>query len=218
MNYQLCWEDFVVRAACIVATAVATAVVAAVGIGVIVTATTARNRVAVGASGTADCRPHDLGLTYEGGGPGAGNDFGTIVIRDVQMLRCQLVGPIVVVGTTRGGRAVTTSVSYTVPAGLVLSAAAPPVPAGGAPPVGEDVAQLVVSAEYRDGPFPPSYLCKGHYVIPARWSLTLPGGVVNVVNASRGDMYRGFGSLVTCEGRLNLASGVDALSRIQGTT
>lgn len=149
------------------------------------------------------CSTGELALNYYGGGAGAGNDFGTILIRDVGSKPCLLRGPIGVVGTDAAGRDVTHRISYPVSPGLVLSSRAPRVPVGVEPPVDEVVGELILSAEYRDGPYPPSYLCVGHYVIPTFWRLSFSSGAVTVRNASRDPGYPAFSSLRTCKGELN---------------
>ncbi len=144
------------------------------------------------------CRAGELALDYYGGGPGTGNDFGTILVRDVGPRPCLLPGPIGVVGTDADGHDVTHRLSYPVAPGLVLSSRAPRVPIGEEPPLGEVVGELGLSAEYRDGPYPPSYLCVGHYVIPRFWRLSFLFGTVTVRNASRDPGYPAFSSLLTC--------------------
>jgi hypothetical protein len=149
------------------------------------------------------CTIGELALNYYGGGVGMGNDFGTILIRDVGLRPCLLQGPIGVVGTDAAGKDVTHRLSYPVAARLVLSSRAPRVPIGKEPRVGEVVGELILSAEYRDGPYPPSYLCVGHYVIPSFWHLSFPSGTVTVRNASRDPAYPAYSSLFTCKGELN---------------
>jgi len=149
------------------------------------------------------CSSGELTLNYYGGGLGMGNDFGTIFIRDVGPKPCLLQGPIGIVGTDAGGKDVTHHLSYPVAPGLVLSSRAQRVPVGEEPPVGEVVGELGLSADYRDGPYPPSYLCGDHEVIPRFWRLSFPSGTVTLRNASTGNGYPLVPSLITCNGDLN---------------
>lgn len=149
------------------------------------------------------CSIGELALNYYGGGVGMGNDFGMILIRDVGPKPCLLQGPIGIVGTDATGKDITHRLRYPVAAGLVLSSRAQRVPVGEEPPLGEVIGELGLSAEYRDGPYPPSYLCVGHDVTPRFWRLSFPFGTVTVRNASRDPGYPAYSSLLTCNGELN---------------
>lgn len=157
----------------------------------------------------AACRLSQLGLRYLGGGAGAGNDFGTIVIRDIAARPCRLTGPVVLHGVDANGNADTQSVSYTVDRGLVLSPNAPP-DAGYQPPPGVVVAVLQVAASYRDDPTSPNGLCIQHTVVPASWVLRFPAGLRAVPNTSSDTGYPGFASLRTCRGQLDLPTPITA--------
>jgi hypothetical protein len=148
------------------------------------------------------CTTGELALNYYGGSVGLGNDFGTIFIRDVGPKPCLLQGPIGIVGTDAAGKDVTRRFSSPVTPGLVLSSATPKVRAGYQPPLGEVVAELGLSADYRDGPYPPSYTCGEHEVIPSFWRLGFPSGTVTLRNASTSGVRGLIPSLITCNGDL----------------
>jgi hypothetical protein len=156
------------------------------------------------------CSNGELALNYYGGGVGMGNDFGAILIRDFGPKPCLLQGPIGIVGTDADGKDVTHRLSYPVAPGLVLSPRAQRVPVGEEPPVGEVVGELGLSADYRDGPYPPSDLCGDHEVIPRLWRLSFPSGTVTLRNASRDPDYPAYSSLITCNGELDTAATVTA--------
>jgi len=113
------------------------------------------------------CHTSQLALDYRGDGAGAGSDSATIVIRDTSSTSCLLQGPIEVKGVNAADRPVTDSLGYRVARALVLSPEAARLPATGAPAAGEVIGELQLSAEHRDGPYPPSYLCAEHHVVPA---------------------------------------------------
>jgi hypothetical protein len=160
------------------------------------------------------CTAGQLALSYLGGGAGAGNDFGSVVVRDDSPRPCTLTGPLRLVGTGKAGRPVTQPVTFPVAGVAVLSPATGPVSqriiVGGSPQSavhGAFVASLALGAEYRDGP--PSVdhgYCEPLWVIPAAWRVTLPHGqALTVANADRFNPV-GFGGssggLVTCRGEL----------------
>jgi hypothetical protein len=183
-------------------------VAAAVSIGIATMVSTGSDRIERIASGDIQpCRASVLALAYYGNGVGTGFDFGTILIRDTGESPCLLPGPIGVVGTSVSGKPDTVELSYPVPAALKLSAGEPRIPVGGRPSPGEVVAEMILSAEYRDGPFPPTGMCTKHYVIPAVWHLTFLDGSATVRNASRDPGYPSYSSLITCQGRLNAPTG-----------
>jgi hypothetical protein len=160
------------------------------------------------------CRAGQLALSYLRGGAGAGNDFGSVVVRDHSPRPCALTGPLHLVGTGTAGRPVTQPVTFAVAGVAVLSPATGPVSQritlGGSPQSaarGAFVASLLLEAEYRDGPASVDRgYCAPLWVIPAAWRVTLPDGqVLTVANADRFNPV-GFdgtsGGLVTCRGEL----------------
>jgi hypothetical protein len=50
------------------------------------------------------CAAGQLALTYVGGEPATGNDFGTLLVTDRSTLACALRGPLRVTGVNRAGR------------------------------------------------------------------------------------------------------------------
>jgi hypothetical protein len=149
------------------------------------------------------CGIGQLALDYEGGGAGAGNDFGGVRIRDIGDEPCELVGPIRIVGVNRAGKPVTTRLTYTVKPNLTLSPRAAVVPPGQTPLLPEITALLGLSAEYRDLGTAADGLCANNQIVPASWQLSFPDGTRTVANSSNDAGYPGFSSLLTCEGELN---------------
>lgn len=159
------------------------------------------------------CSVRQLALTYLGGESGAGNDFGTILVRDVSDRACTLAGPLRLTGLDAAGRSVTRSVRYPVSGVAVLSPDAGPVSRperslGGLSGVlpGELTGILPLAAEYRDAPTQDGR-CNPFWVIPAAWRIILAGGgTLTVPNADRHDPARlvPSGGLVTCRGQLDL--------------
>lgn len=160
------------------------------------------------------CTAAQLALSYLGGGAGAGNDFGSVVVRDDWPRPCTLTGPLHLAGTGKAGRLVTQAVTFPVAGVAVLSLATGPVSqritVAGSPQSaahGAFVAGLVLGAEYRDGPASVDHgYCAPLWVIPAAWRVTLPDGhALTVANADRFNPL-GFGGssggLVTCRGEL----------------
>jgi len=160
------------------------------------------------------CTAGQLALSYLGGGAGAGNDFGSVVVRDDSPRPCTLTGPLRLAGTGKAGRPVTQQVTFPVAGVAVLSPATVPVSqritVGGSPQPaahGAFVGGLVLEAEYRDGPAKVDHgYCEPLWVIPAAWRVTLPDGqALAVANADRYNPA-GFGGpsggLVTCRGEL----------------
>ncbi len=145
--------------------------------------------VLIAAHSAPACRPAQLALSYLGGGAGAGNDFGTVLIRDTSARRCTLVGPVLATGLSRSGRAVTRTVRMNVRGTAVLSPVAGPVRwlaagtmAGTRP--GELTGLVTLAAEYRDGPANvDNGDCEPLWVIPATWRIALPDGTRTVANA-----------------------------------
>jgi hypothetical protein len=62
-------------------------------------------------------RTPQLTLSYRGGEPGAGNDFGSIIFRDTGTAPCFLAGTVTATGLSAAGGPVTTTVTSTFPAG-----------------------------------------------------------------------------------------------------
>jgi hypothetical protein len=160
------------------------------------------------------CTAGQLALSYLGGGAGAGNDFGSVVVRDDSPRPCTLSGPLRLVGTGKAGRPVTQRVTFPVAGVAELSPATGPVSqritVGGSPRSaarGAFVGALALQAEYRDGPASVDHgYCEPLWVIPAAWRVTLPDGyALTVANADRTNPP-GFGGssggLVTCRGEL----------------
>jgi hypothetical protein len=157
-----------------------------------------------------DCTDRELAITFSGGGAGAGNDFGALYLRNVSADPCTLVGPIHVVGTDKGGTHVTSVLTVTVPAGLMLTPRSSADPSRGQPPLGEVAAQIQMAAEYRDDPSSPNGLCDVHWVIPAAWLVSLSSGSTSVPNASPNSAPDPFTNLVTCRGNVG-AIGISAM-------
>ncbi len=154
------------------------------------------------------CTPNELRLEYEGGGLGVGNDFGTIVLRDVGSTACAVTGPIGVAGLDERGRVDTTEIHDAVQAPLVLTPDAQS-PAAGPVPIAEVVAELVLVAHYRDDPVTGG-LCV-HIVVPASWRLDLPTGAMTVANASKPANHPAqVPRLMTCRGVLGVFGPVTA--------
>lgn len=162
---------------------------------------------------TPACQPGHLRLDYRAGGPGAGNDFGTIIVRDVAGTPCRLAGQLRVTGVGPAGRPVTNTVTGSITGPGVLSPdAARSIDGAGSPPA-DLVYAWTLSAEYRDDPVAPNGLCTAYWVIPATWRVRLPGGsYLTVPNADRGSPGRALtpsGGLVTCRGRLGSTGPVE---------
>jgi hypothetical protein len=153
-----------------------------------------------------ECQPHALALSYYGGGPGAGNDVGTVVIANTSGSACTIAGPVRLVGLSAAGRPDTNDISAAVAPNMVLTAHGTFPAVGYGFPAGLTDAALTLIAEYRDDP-PGGGLCTAHEVIPASWRLTFPDGIRRTVT-NRGDhpAYPHFGSLITCRGRLGTST------------
>jgi hypothetical protein len=158
------------------------------------------------------CSLRDLAFDYYGGGAGAGNDFGTIRIRDVAARPCLLRDPVVVSGIDRTSRIVTQTVSYPVAAGLILTPFAHRVPPGKIAPPGSVIADLLMAASYRDDPASQDGICHARLVVPASWRLTLLHGVRTVANASYDpqDPHNRYASLLTCYGQIDTPDAIHA--------
>ncbi len=154
------------------------------------------------------CRAGQLALSYTGGGAGAGNDFGSIVVRDSSAHPCTLTGPLLVTGTGPGGRADTMTERFRLTGVTVLSPRAGPAAAAPGNQTGGLVGMLGLAAEYRDGPTADG-LCSPGWVVPAGWRVTFPDGQArNVANADPRDFGKlvSSGGLVTCRGQLDMPS------------
>jgi len=160
--------------------------------------------VAVGAA--ADCRASQLRLSYRGGGPAAGNDFGQIMFRDVAAAPCRLAGRLQLTGVGAAGQPVTTTVTAAIAGAGVLGPNTAPVRDLAPPPPGSMIYAWSLMAEYRDDPTSPNGLCADH-VMPVDWRVQLPSGtIVTVPNADTGSPFRllgASGGLITCRGRLS---------------
>jgi len=159
-----------------------------------------------------DCATRQLALSFIGGGAGAGNDFGTLVVRDTAARPCTLSGPLLVTGLGVSGRADTTTTRLPVSGVTVLSPDAGPITShvsgastiSGAWP-GELAGLVSLVAEYRDSAATSNGLCAPLWVIPTTWRVTFPdGGALLVSNADPGDPVKltPSGGFVTCRGQL----------------
>lgn len=146
------------------------------------------------------CRLNQLGIEYLPGGAGAGNDFGTIQLRDTSAIWCGL-GSARVTGWDANGQPVTVSSTAAGPP-QILSPHAPATVPGQAPAADELVADLQLAAAYRDDVSAPDGLCTSHWVVPKTWRVALTAGTLYVANAEGRVGGRPFGSdgLVTCRG------------------
>jgi hypothetical protein len=157
------------------------------------------------------CTAAQLALTYFGGEPGAGNDFGMIGIRDISGQPCTLTGPLGVTGLNARGRAVTGTIRPDVAGTAVLSPHESQIIRGrggrlaGVRP-GEFLGEVPLSAEYRDGPSSvDNGYCERLWVVPATWRVVLPDGkALTVANADRSNPSKlvRSGGFVTCRGRM----------------
>jgi hypothetical protein len=156
--------------------------------------------------GAPACRAAQLALSYTGGGASAGNDFGSVIVRDSSARPCTLTGPLLVTGTGPGGRADTSTVRFRLSGVTVLSpGAGSAAAAGSGNQAGGLVGVLGLAAEYRDGPTADG-LCSPEWVVPAGWRVGYPDGQARIVaNADPRDASRlvRSGGLVTCRGQLD---------------
>lgn len=159
------------------------------------------------------CSSNQLALSFLGGGAGAGNDFATILVRDVSVRACTLAGPFRITGIGSDASAVTTTVSEPLTGVTVLTPNAgplrwrPPGTLSGTRP-GEFVGVISLMSEYRDGPSNvDNGLCAPLWVVPSAWRVTLPGGqALTVANSDPANPVRlvSSGGFVTCRGRLGI--------------
>jgi hypothetical protein len=152
------------------------------------------------------CTTGQLALAFRGTGFGAGNDMGSIVLRDTGATPCTLAGTVTATGLDAAGRAVTGTVRSTFAAPGVLSPHAAPIPYNSSPAPGELAYAWPLSAEYRDGPANVNGgMCQPLWVVPATWRVTAGGATFDVPNADprNPERYAPGGGLITCQGRLN---------------
>jgi hypothetical protein len=147
------------------------------------------------------CRTAQLAIDYYGGGLAGGGDFGSIRLRNITAKPCALTGSVRLVGTNEAGQPVTQTLTYPTQQPLVLTANAPRVPVGQAPPLGETTALLILGATYTNA----AGACVGDEVTPAVWRVSLPDGTLTVPNTSNDPEGNGFASLLTCGGHLDTA-------------
>jgi hypothetical protein len=184
---------------------------AGLGLAVVVAsvgAQVARTAFAQTAHHVAACTQRQLDVAYLGALPGAGNDFGTIVIWNTSERGCRLTGPIPIAGLDRSGRLVTNVVSYRVSGDATLTAWATRPDRNGHVKSGERLATLTLLAGYRDDPRTGN-LCTAHQVEPASWRLRLADKPVTVRNANPDALGRNItrdNGLTTCRGHLASAS------------
>jgi hypothetical protein len=157
---------------------------------------------------TTPCSSAQLRLSYRGGGAGAGNDFGNVVVRNTSGTWCLFTGPVQVVGLNISGQPITQTVTYQVSQAFALSPDAAPPPTGQQPPLSEIETNISLAAEYRDGPQPDG-LCDTMQIVPAAWQVSVPGAAgLTVVNDDPSDIgYPGFQRLITCRGQMDQPSG-----------
>jgi hypothetical protein len=157
------------------------------------------------------CMAGQLALTYLGGEPATGNDFGTLLIRDRSTHACALPGPLRVTGLDAHGVAVTSTVRFPLVGTNVLSPGAGAITraTGGrlsGIASGELIGVLGLQAEYRDGPANvDDGLCTPLWVTPATWRVSLPDGqTIMTVNSDLTNSFKlaPSGGLVTCRGQL----------------
>jgi hypothetical protein len=170
------------------------------------------------------CAAGQLALSYAGGGAGAGNDFGTLLIGDRSSRPCTLSGPLHVSGLDLAGRKVTATVGLRVTGVAVLSPGVGTTRTSQGGTVtglrpGDLTGVITLRAEYRDGPARVDHgLCVPLWVVPASWRVTLADGTSLVVaNVDRHD--RGLvpsGGFVTCRGRLEGAGSVTVTGSLSG--
>ena len=172
--------------------------------------------VVVAARPASACTAAQLRLTYRGAAAIRGNDFGTIVIRDIGPAPCTLTGLFRIQGISSTGRPVMNAFRSRIPAAVTLGPNAGPIPDNPPspnvipPPAAQLAAGIWLNDVYRIAPSQPAgTLCRPHWITPAAWRLTLPGKLAfTVSNADPGgpNPVVPSGGLVTCEGRLGDAS------------
>jgi hypothetical protein len=157
------------------------------------------------------CTASQLALTYLGGEPATGNDFGTLLVRDRSRHACALPAQLRVVGLDAAGARVTNTVRFPFEGNTILSPGAGPITRSTdgrlrGTAFGELLGSIGLQAEYRDGPSNvDNGLCTPLWVSPATWRVNLPDG--QAITASNSDPTNSFklassGGLVTCRGKL----------------
>jgi len=131
----------------------------------------------------ATCLPRQLALSYRGGGFSAGVDTGFIVIRDTAIAPCLLAGSVTVIALDDRQQPLQLSRplrSVETPGNLVLSADAPPYVGPNGPPIGDDLATILLGgAEWIA---PSRQPCPDKELIPAFWKVSMLGGWWIVTN------------------------------------
>jgi hypothetical protein len=159
------------------------------------------------------CTATQLALSYLGGDPGVGYDFGLIGVRDSSGQPCMLTGPLAVTGLNARGRAVTGTIRPDVTGTAVLSPHETQVTRGyggrlAGERSGEFIGEVPLYAEYRDGPSAvDNGYCGPLWVVPATWRVVLPDGkALTVANADRSNPSKlvRSGGFVTCRGRMGM--------------
>lgn len=145
------------------------------------------------------CRTDQLAIQYMAGGAGMGNDFGTILVRNVSSSWCELTGAVQISGLIHG-QPVTRTVTVAVAADLELSPHARPAGPDHASPLDQLAASLPLSAEYRDDGR--GSLCGAHWIVPTAWRVVVGSATLTVPNARANADARppGAGGLITCRG------------------
>jgi hypothetical protein len=146
------------------------------------------------------CLAGQLAIQYLPGGAGAGNDFGTILLRNTSGSWCELDGPAAVTGLT-AGHPVTHTLGLAVASDVELSPHAAAAIPGQAVPAHELIASLSLSAGYRDDA--DGSMCNPHWVVPTTWRLALSAITLTVANGRATADVRppGAGGLITCRGQ-----------------
>jgi hypothetical protein len=165
---------------------------------------------------SAPCTTRQLALSYLGGQPATGNDFGTLLVRDRSRRACALPGPLRVTGLDAAGLPVTDTVRFPLDGNTVLSADAGPITrrpgSGRLDGISREelVGMVGLQAEYRDGPATVGNgLCMPLWVIPAIWRVMLPDGhAITTPNADPANSFKlaPSGGLVTCRGKLGASA------------
>ncbi|WP_375480785.1 PASTA domain-containing protein [uncultured Jatrophihabitans sp.] len=151
------------------------------------------------------CRAGQLAIQYLPGGAGAGNDAGTILLRNSSAFWCELDGPAVVTGLG-AGHPVTNDLRIAVAGDLELSPHAAAAAPGRSLAANQLVASLSLVAEYRDDTNGP--LCNPHWVVPTSWRVVLGSATLSVANgrATADARPPGAGGLITCRGNFDASS------------
>ena len=151
------------------------------------------------------CQTGQLAMQYLPGSAGAGNDFGTILLRNLSTTWCELDGRITVIGWT-AGHSITPRVEAAVVPNLELSPRATAAVPGQTLPADQLVASVSLTAEYRDDQN--GSLCTTHRIVPASWHFTVNSITLIVPNgrATAEATPAGAGGLITCRGQFGATS------------